>query len=136
MCIRDRSRGVRRDGDDAWMQLARITLAHRQHDLMGARMRLRRLAQTYPYAADALLAQKELPDGVFARLAVPPFSEDELILALSEGTVLLQEGRDRDGRGSLGCWLATEARRMGAREMPMPRGGTREGRQREDGQRP
>lgn len=130
------SRGVRRDGDDAWMQLAHITLAHRQHDLMGARMRLRRLAQTYPYAADALLAQKELPDGVFARLAVPPFSEDELILALSEGTVLLQEGRDRDGRGSLGCWLATEARRMGAREMPMPRGGTREGRQREDGQRP
>ncbi|MBQ1839823.1 MAG: hypothetical protein II128_00615, partial [Atopobiaceae bacterium] len=48
------------------------------------------------------------PDGVFARLAVAPFSEDELILAISEGTVLLQEGRDDAGRGVLGTWIVRQ----------------------------
>ena len=66
---------------------------------------LRRLVETYPHASAALTAQKELPDGVFSRLAVAPFSEDELILAISEGTVLLQEGRDDAGRGVLGSWI-------------------------------
>ena len=33
-------------------------------------------------------------------------SEDELILATSEATVLLQEGCDDHERGSLGSWLA------------------------------
>jgi hypothetical protein len=54
----------------------------------------------------------ELPDGVFSRLAVPPFSEDELILAVSEATVLFQEGRDQEGRGSFGSWAARCAREI------------------------
>lgn len=97
---------MRANTDDAWMQLSRISLAHKRHDMAQARRLLLRLVETYPHAALTLTSQKELPDGVFARLAVPPFSEDELILAVSEGTVLLQEGRDDSGRGVLGSWVA------------------------------
>ena len=91
------------------MQLARISLAHKRHDMDEASRLLGRLIATYPHAALALTSQKELPDGVFARLAVAPLSEDELILAVSEGTVLLQEGRDDAGRGVLGTWVARHA---------------------------
>ncbi len=100
---------VRAGTDDAWMQLSRISLAHKRHDMSEARRLLTRLIDTYPHAAAALASQKELPDGVFARLAVAPFSEDELILAISEGTVLLQEGRDDAGRGVLGTWIVRQA---------------------------
>jgi hypothetical protein len=99
---------VRAHTEDAWMQLSRIALAHKQHRMPKAQHLLRRLVETYPHAAAALTSQKELPDGVFARLAVAPFSEDELILAISEGTVLLQEGRDDAGRGVLGTWVARQ----------------------------
>ena len=91
------------------MQLSRLSLAHKRHDLDEARRHLAQLTTTYPHASFALASQKELPDGVFSRLAVPPFSEDELILAVSEGTVLLQEGRDDAGRGVLGTWVAQAA---------------------------
>lgn len=100
---------VRAGTYDAWMQLSRISLAHKRHDMDEARRLLHRLIETYPHATTALTSQKELPDGVFARLAVAPFSEDELILAVSEGTVLLQEGRDDAGRGVLGTWIARQA---------------------------
>lgn len=98
--------------DDGWMQLARVALAHKAHDLARARSALQVLIQTYPHAAETLIRQSELPDGVFARLAVLPYSEDELILAVSEGTVLLQEGRDSQDRGVLGRWVAEECARM------------------------
>ena len=97
---------IRANTEDAWMQLSRLSLAHKRHDLGEARRLLSQLVSTYPHAQLALGRQKELPDGVFARLAVAPFSEDELILAVSEGTVLLQEGRDDSGRGVLGTWIA------------------------------
>lgn len=97
---------MRANTEDAWMQLSLIALAHKRHDMAGAQRLLARLIETYPHASEALTSQKELPDGVFARLAVAPFSEDELILAISEGTVLLQEGRDDAGRGVLGSWVA------------------------------
>ena len=96
---------VRAGTEDAWMQISRLALAHKRHDMAEARRLLARLVETYPHASEALASQKELPDGVFARLAVAPFSEDELILAVSEGTVLLQEGRDDAGRGVLGTWI-------------------------------
>lgn len=99
---------VRANTEDAWMQLSRVALAHKRHDMAAAQHLLARLIETYPHAAAALASQKELPDGVFARLAVAPFSEDELILAISEGTVLLQEGRDDKGRGVLGSWVARQ----------------------------
>lgn len=95
----------RANTDDAWMQLSRISLAHKRHDLGEARRLLTQLIASYQQASLTLASQKELPDGVFARLAVAPFSEDELVLAVSEGTVLLQEGRDDAGRGVLGTWI-------------------------------
>lgn len=97
-----------RPADDAWAQLARLGLAYKRHDLVVARDILDALVATYPHAAEALIRQNELPDGVFARLAVTPYSEDEIILALSEGTVLLQEGVDLQGRGVLSSWVAQE----------------------------
>ena len=107
---------MRAGTEDAWMQLARISLAHKRHDMDEASRLLGRLIATYPHAALALTSQKELPDGVFARLAVAPLSEDELILAVSEGTVLLQEGRDDAGRGVLGTWIARHAGLGSSRE--------------------
>lgn len=97
-----------RAADDGWLQLARIGLAYKAHDYDRARSVLSVLLDTYPHAAETLIRQSELPDGIFARLAVTPYSEDELILAVSEGTVLLQEGRDPDNRGFLGRWIAGE----------------------------
>ena len=98
-----------RPANDAWAQLARVAIAHKRHDLAAARELLRGLIRTYPHAAESLIRQIELPDGVFARLAVRPYSEDELVVALSEGTVLLQEGRDPEGRGVLSSWVSKEA---------------------------
>ncbi len=103
---------ARRAADDGWMRLSRIAIAHRAHRMDEARRHLRAVAGTYPYGAETLIRQSELPDGVFARLAAMPYSEDELILAVSEGTVLLQEGRDSAGRGVLGSWIANELSAM------------------------
>ena len=69
------------------------------------------LIDSYPGAAGVLLRQTELPDGEFSRLRVAPFSEDELVIAVSEGIVLLQEGTDRRGAGVLGEWLIRETAR-------------------------
>lgn len=93
---------------DAWLLLARLSLAYRRRDLPRARQLISRLIELYPHALTTLAQQRELPDGVFARLAVPPFSEDELVLAVSEATVLTQEGRDSLGHGTLGTWLLEE----------------------------
>lgn len=90
---------------DAWLTLTRCALAYKQLDLDEADHQLDLLSKAYPHAVVTLCAQRELPDGVFARLAVAPLSEDELILAVSEGTVLLQEGRDAQARGAFGSWV-------------------------------
>lgn len=97
-----------RPDKDAWLLIARLAIAYKQHDLEVARGWLDELLAAYPHAAATLTRQDELPDGVFSRLAVSPFSEDEMILAVSEGTVLLQEGRDESDHGVLGSWLASE----------------------------
>ncbi|OFK22147.1 hypothetical protein [Olsenella sp. HMSC062G07] len=102
---------------DAWLQLSRCALAYKQDDLARARSWLHGVCEGYPQARATLYLQKELPDGVFARLALPPLSEDELIVAVSEATVLLQEGRDRRGRGSFGAWVMDEvAKELSPRE--------------------
>lgn len=101
--------------DDAWMLLARLSLAERRLNHPLARQILAHIAELYPNAAVTLARQKELPDGVFARLALPPFSEDELIVATSEATVLTQEGRDSLGRGTLGTWLLQESLAIASR---------------------
>ncbi len=97
------------DPEDPWMQIARMALAFKAHNIARAREQLKALCSSYPRAAVALAVQRELPDGVFARLSVKPFGEDEIILAVSEATVLMQEGFDRSGRGAFGAWLAREA---------------------------
>ena len=79
---------------------------------MVARTGIEKLLRKYPGGAMTLIRQAELPDGEFARLRVTPYSEDELILAVSEGIVLLQEGTDRSGRGTFGAWVAREAARI------------------------
>ena len=101
-----------RGPDDAWILIAHLALAHKRCDFRGARSWLRRITELYPGAVGTLVRQSELPDGEFARIRVTPYSEDELILAVSEGIVLLQEGSDRAGRGVLGSWVAWEAARI------------------------
>ena len=101
---------------DAWMLLARIALATKRRDFPRARQLLSRIAELYPHATIALARQRELPDGVYSRLALPPYSEDELIIAISEATVLLQEGRDSLGRGSLGSWVLQECLQLASKD--------------------
>lgn len=110
---------------DAWMRIARVTLAYKQCDYKQARKQLQLLIQSYPHAAYSLVRQLELFEGVFARLSVPPFSEDELILAISESAVLLQEGIEVDGRGVFGDWVARTVAEMypaAARELDQEQG--------------
>ena len=63
--------------------------------------------RTYPHAAEPLYYQAEFPEGVFARVHVLPQSDDELILALSEATPLLQEGIGSPESACLASWIAT-----------------------------
>ncbi|MBR3159350.1 MAG: response regulator receiver protein [Atopobiaceae bacterium] len=98
-----------RPANDAWALIARLALAHKHYDLPAASALLNELIRTYPHAAESFVRQIELPEGVFARLSVRPYSEDELVLAISEATVLLQEGRDPEGRGVLSAWVAAQA---------------------------
>ena len=118
----------RRHETDAWTQLAHVSLCHSRHDSEGGLFWLGRLIETYPNAASSLVSQRELPDGVFCRLAVPPYSEDELVLAISECTVLLQEGRDTDGRGALGAWVAEHAAELDPEGAGILDGGREDGR--------
>lgn len=111
---RSRSLGVDRphDHDDAWILIARMALAYKRRDYPAALAALKNVIKVYPNAAFCIIAMHELPDGVYSRLFVEPFSEDELILAISECTVLFQEGVDRDARGSLGAWAIRCAREL------------------------
>jgi len=97
-----------RTPDDGWVLLSQLSLAHKRNDLNAARQILGRLIKIYPNCEYVLVRQSELPDGAFARILVTPYSEDEMILAVSEATVILQEGNDMTGRGVLGAWLARE----------------------------
>lgn len=101
-----------RGADDAWMLIARLALAHKRRDFDAARALLAELLRAYPTGAVALLRQNELPDGEFARIQTDIYSEDELVVALSESVVLLQEGNDSSGRGVLGTWLVNETAKI------------------------
>ena len=68
------------------------------------------MIERYPEATLCCFVQKDLPEGEFSRLNVLPYSEDELIIAIAEATVLLQEGNDLIGRGVLGRWIADQVR--------------------------
>lgn len=102
--------------ESAWTKLARLSLAFRLHRIDEARGILQELLRRYPEADSILTLQHELPDGIYARLPVEPGSEDELILAVSEAAVLLQEGRDSKERGTLASWIACEVPKIQAAE--------------------
>lgn len=90
----------------AWYALARMATAFKRGDRAAAEREVSLLLKAYPYAGATLSRQDDLPDGVYARIVVAPMGEDELVLATSEATVLLQEGCDACERGTLGSWLA------------------------------
>ena len=83
-----------------------MCVAYRAFDYHGADRALHMLMRVYPDAAQALFYQAEFPDGIFARVNVVPGSEDELILALSEATPLLQEGYGAPDNACLASWIA------------------------------
>lgn len=91
---------------DAWSLIAQMSLAYRSFDLEGATAALRSIMRVYPRAAQPLYFQAEFPDGVFSRVNVQPGSEDELVLALSEATPLLQEGMGTPDSASFSLWIA------------------------------
>ena len=90
--------------------LARLAIHFKKRELVAAEHYLDLLIERYPEAALCCFVQKDLPEGEFSRLNVLPYSEDELIIAIAEATVLLQEGNDLIGRGVLGRWLADQVR--------------------------
>lgn len=91
---------------DAWSLIAEMNLAYRALDYPGATRALRILMRTYPHAAETLFYQSEFPDGLFGRVNAEPGSADELVLALSEATPLLQEGMGAPEDASFSVWIA------------------------------
>ena len=106
-----------RGADDAWMGICRIAFAHKRHNPTLARTHLSELLRAYPQGAVALIRQTDIPDGEFARLVVNPYSEDEMVVAVSEAIVLLQEGNDPTGKGVLGQWIAANVAKMRPRAL-------------------
>lgn len=90
---------------DAWSLIAQINVLYRQFDYEGASHALRLLLRSYPHAAQALYYQAEFPEGLFGRVNVEPGSGDELVLALSEATPLLQEGVGAPDYAGFSTWL-------------------------------
>lgn len=91
---------------DAWSLIAEMNAAYRALDFVGATCALRAIIRIYPHAAETLFTQAEFPDGVFGRVDTEPGSADELILALSEATPLLQEGAGAPDDASFSQWVA------------------------------
>ena len=91
---------------DAWTLLTEISAAYRAFDYTSAERYLHQLMRVYPGAAEPLYYQAEFPDGIFARVNVVPGSQDELILAISEATPLLQEGIGTPDNACFASWIA------------------------------
>lgn len=99
---------------DAWSLIAEMNVCYRAFDFTGATHALRAIIRTYPHAAETLFAQAEFPDGVFGRVNTEPGSADELILAVSEATPLLQEGVGAPEDASFSQWIAEHELVQGA----------------------
>lgn len=112
-----------RPADDPWMLLARMASGYKAMALDDARRELGRLLDSCPDAGLALHAQREFPDGAFCRVSVEPGSTDELMIALSEATPLLQEGIDAPRNASLAVWVANDERVRDAAEEADRQGG-------------
>lgn len=92
---------------DAWSLIAELSVAYHELDLAGATRVLRTILRTYPRAASALYFQAEFPEGLYARVNIIPQSEDELILAISEATPLLQEGMGSPTNACFATWVGS-----------------------------
>ncbi|MDM8300160.1 hypothetical protein [Collinsella tanakaei] len=103
--LRRRHHGAEKS-PDAWTLLAQMCVAYRSFDYRGADRALHALMRAYPDAAQPLFYQAEFPDGIYARVNVNPGSQDELILAISEATPLLQEGIGTPDNACFSAWLA------------------------------
>lgn len=111
--------------DDAWSILALMSGAYRSCDYEVATDWLRQLLSVYRDGAAALHFQAEFPEALFCRPRVEPGSLDELVLAVSECTPLLQEGLGAPDNAGFAVWVATHELVRGAlpaelAQTPMP----------------
>jgi hypothetical protein len=90
-----------------WALIALMASCYQNFEQADAEAYLAKLLDCCPNAAEALTFQTEFPDGVYARVNVAPGSTDELVLALSEATPLLQEGFGAPENASFAAWVAT-----------------------------
>ena len=90
----------------AWKAIGAMALAFKSCDFKEAESQLAFLLRHFDHSALALTRLEEVPDGVFCRMNIKPGSENELILALSEASILFQEGFGLEDQGALGTWVA------------------------------
>lgn len=91
---------------DPWSLIAEMSAAYRSYDFDAAEKLLKTLVKSFPHGAQALFYQAEFPEGVFARVNIEPGSEDELVLAISEATPLLQEGVGSPEAACFSTWVS------------------------------
>lgn len=103
--LSSRVRRLGRPMPDAWLCISQAYVAWANRKISQVDTHIQALLKAYPLAAMVLTQQVELPMPAFARVVVQPHSEDELAIATSEATVLLQEGQDFDGAGGFGAFL-------------------------------
>ncbi|MDO4595635.1 MAG: hypothetical protein Q4B30_01495 [Coriobacteriaceae bacterium] len=110
---------------DPWKEIALLSAAYKRYDFEGAREPLSRLLDAYPHAAHILFFQTELPEGAFARVRVIPGTDDELMIAISEATPLLQEGLGAPESAAFAAWIAnTDMVQRALENEPSPWNGT------------
>lgn len=112
---------------DAWELIAELAIAYHELDFAGATRVLRTILSSYDAAAETLYFQEEFPDGLFGRVNVSPGSDDELILAISEATPLLQEGVGAPENAGLAAWIASHDLVNAALERTSMQAGARRG---------
>lgn len=105
---------------DPWALIARMAIAYRELDYQRASTVLQTIIDTFPHAPQSLFYQAEFPDGLWGRVSVAPSSDDELVIALSESTPLLQEGVGAPDMASFATWVGEHElvqSRIDAREL-------------------
>ena len=101
----DDSRGKDQPTMEAWRLLSYCGALFRAGEIDSASECLELLCQRFPDGGDILYQQEEFFGGVFARPLFEIGTKDELLFAVSEAIVLLQEGFDPAGHGILGEWV-------------------------------
>lgn len=81
---------------NAWFDLGQMIMAYKQLRMKDAAFLLHELVRNYPGAGPTLVDQREIQQGYFCHLPFTWGSEDELFLAVSEFSVVLNDGDDED----------------------------------------